>query len=91
MCLPLRMPLISGNEYPRTGEGFRWSWTMMSHGWTPFLSLDVPDERHNGAPGRKTQVSLWDFYPQCARAGAPSTDATTPKCTIRWSYPGTTS
>ena len=29
--LPMRMPIVSNGRYPLTGEGYRFSWTMMLH------------------------------------------------------------
>merc|ERR1740129_1715486 len=39
IALPLRMPLVSYGEYARTGEGYRWSWTMMLHRSTNHLNF----------------------------------------------------
>ena len=42
-CLfPLRMPIISGMEFPQTSEGYRFSWTMMLHSKHSEVAHGVP-------------------------------------------------
>ena len=40
LVLPLRMPFVSDNEYPRTREGYRWSWTMVLHATSTVLTFE---------------------------------------------------
>jgi len=40
--LPLRMPVISKGNFPLTGVGYRFSWTMMLHGTSSQMSFQHP-------------------------------------------------
>ena len=42
LLLPLRMPLVSGHEWARTGLGYRWSWAMGLHHTQHFFEYEVP-------------------------------------------------
>ena len=39
--LPIRMPIISKGRYPLTGEGYRFSWTMMLHSRTSYAGPGI--------------------------------------------------
>ena len=39
--LPIRMPIVSNGRYPLTGEGYRFSWTMMLHSRTSYAGPGI--------------------------------------------------
>jgi len=57
LYLPLRMPLISNGEFVSTGEGYRWSWTMMLHSTTYIMDFGP------------LQVGFYEMLPSCPGKG----------------------
>eukprot|EP00939_MAST-03C_sp_MAST-3C-sp1_P000702 g702.t1 len=60
---PLRMPVVSNNEYPYTFEAYRFSWTMMLHSKHSFVM-----------PG----VHFFNIYPRCDGRPFPNPHAKEP-------------
>ena len=64
LCIPLRMPLISGGEFPVTAQGYRYSWTMMLHSKTnhivgPMLNMtDVMPQQNPMMPQPRGEFAL---------------------------------
>jgi hypothetical protein len=78
LCIPLRMPLNSGGDFPLTAQGYRFSWTMMLHSKAHTILIPLPLELQNQTdtlarqPQMFSQLLLFNLVPVVTQeAGVP--------------------